>query len=182
MPPKSLPEPPATRVDIFRQLYLHITQWREQIVLGTASDVLIYDGEEFGYYDLLNTLGTLDEHSTAAFDLMGIDGHDAESGFAAGGQDIFSSPDELQSAYAAALQKLVDTYDHVRAAVADHWRIFMSLHPILQGHVAKAAQAARQELLAKMDDLKDALSQTDQLIESTKTVSDTPAVRSGSQG
>lgn len=166
---RQLPEDPAKRrIAVFRRLYQFMPHWREQIVAGTMTDIILdpESGEEIFYGDLLVGLDTLPPRQREAFTLICMQGY-TETAAAKIMLPNSKWSTTVQQHVNAALERMVARYDEQQSGVRQlikKWRTVMSLHPLLETHLKDAAKEARKAILSELEQLKAALAQVDQLM------------------
>jgi hypothetical protein len=166
---RQLPEDPYKRRQaVFRRLYQFMPHWREQIIAGTMTDIIMDpdSGEEIFYGDLLVGLGTLPPRQKEAFTLICMQGY-TETAAAKIMLPNSKWSTTVQQHVNAALERMVARYDEQQSGVRQlitKWRTIMSLHPLLESHLKDAAKEARKAIVAELDQLKAALAQVDQIL------------------
>jgi len=160
-------DPQRRRVAYFRRIYQHLPHWREQIVAGTMTDIMVIPdtGEEICYSDLLVGMDRLSPRQREAFQLICLQGH-TEATAAKIMLPNSRWPTTVQQHVNAALERMVACYDEQQSGVRQFirkWRILMSLHPVVERHLKEALKEARKDIVAQMDGLKAALTQVDQM-------------------
>ncbi len=187
---RQLPEDPKRRRQaIFRSIYQHMPHWREQILAGTMDEIMVIPetGEEVHYDDLLVGIGTLPPRQREAFELICLQGY-TETAAAKIMLPNSRWSTTVQQHVNAALERMIARYDDQQSGVwqlIQQWRSLMALHPILDEHLRPALLAARKEIVAKIDEYKAALTQTDLVLKGDSTlavVSPEPAPESESSG
>jgi hypothetical protein len=166
---RQLPDDPHKRRQaVFRRLYQFMPHWREQIVAGIMTDIIVdpESGEEIFYGDLMVGLDTLPPRQREAFTLICMQGY-TETAAAKIMLPNSKWSTTVQQHVNAALERMVARYDEQQSGVRQliiKWRSAMSLHPLLESHIKDAAKEARKAIVAELEQLKAALAQVDQLL------------------
>lgn len=174
---RQLPEDPhKRRLAIFKRCYQNMPHWREQIMAGAMTDIMVVPdtGEEIVYGDLLVGLDTLPPRQREAFELICMQGY-TETAAAKIMLPESRWSTTVQQHVNAALERMVARYDEHQSGIPrflKRWRSLMALHPIVTGHLEGALKTARSEIVNQMDELKGALSQVDSMLKSDKPKDD----------
>lgn len=171
MPRLPADDPSRIRLGVFRGLYQHMPHWREQIIAGTMTDIIVVPGtgEEICYGDLLVGLDSLPPRQREAFELICLQGYTETAAAKVMLPDSRWST-TVQQHVNAALERMVLRYDEQQSGVRrliKIWRSLMELHPVIKNHVEGALKEARKDLLGEINELRGALGQVDQMLGKT---------------